>query len=141
LFAIRLLLLLLLAQTAQAELYRWVDPETGSVKFSSYPPERPGLKVEVLRYDAPGAPAKRPGAEQGASLAPLEARWREQLAELAALQLRPAPERNAQNLQQRLQAYASVAAELDRRDPQRAAARRAELERVLEKVRQSMEDR
>ena len=26
------------AGSAAADLYRWVDPETGSVKFSSYPP-------------------------------------------------------------------------------------------------------
>lgn len=134
---IALLSAFLASPAVHAQIYRWVDPETGSVKFSNYPPDRPGLKVEVLRYDTPGAPAKPPASP----LAPLEARWREQLAEIAALQLRPAPERNAQNLQQRLQAYTSVAAELDRRDPQGAAARRAELERVLEKVRQSMEDR
>ena len=26
------------AGSAAAQLYRWVDPETGSVKYSSYPP-------------------------------------------------------------------------------------------------------
>ena len=42
----RMRILLLLAtltaalapQAAHADLYRWVDPQTGSVKFSSYPP-------------------------------------------------------------------------------------------------------
>jgi len=42
--------------TAAADLYRWVDPESGSVKFSSYPPpwygdearERRAPKVEVI---------------------------------------------------------------------------------------------
>jgi hypothetical protein len=42
--------------TAAADLYRWVDPETGSVKFSSYPPpwygdeakQRRAPKVEVI---------------------------------------------------------------------------------------------
>jgi hypothetical protein len=41
---------------AVADLYRWVDPETGSVKFSSYPPpwygdeakQRNAPKVEVI---------------------------------------------------------------------------------------------
>src|SRR6185295_10879925 len=41
---------------AAADLYRWIDPETGSVKFSSYPPpwygdeakERRAPKVEVI---------------------------------------------------------------------------------------------
>lgn len=42
---------------AAADLYRWVDPESGSVKFSNYPPpwygdgaqQRPGPKVEKIR--------------------------------------------------------------------------------------------
>jgi hypothetical protein len=33
-----LLAILLCSGHAAADLYRWVDPETGSVKFSSYPP-------------------------------------------------------------------------------------------------------
>jgi len=49
-------LLLLWANHAFADLYRWVDPETGSVKFSSYPPpwfgdaarEPRAPKVEVI---------------------------------------------------------------------------------------------
>jgi Domain of unknown function (DUF4124) len=44
------------ASPAAADLYRWVDPETGSVKFSSYPPpwfgnaekQRRAPKVEVI---------------------------------------------------------------------------------------------
>ena len=44
------------ANPAAADLYRWVDPETGSVKFSSYPPPwygdaakaRRAPKVEVI---------------------------------------------------------------------------------------------
>jgi hypothetical protein len=32
------MLLFIWAKPAAADLYRWVDPETGSVKFSSYPP-------------------------------------------------------------------------------------------------------
>ncbi len=50
------------ASPAAADLYRWVDPETGSVKFSSYPPpwfgdaekQRRAPKVEVI---APGKSA------------------------------------------------------------------------------------
>lgn len=38
-FAIASVMLLFIwANPAAADLYRWVDPETGSVKFSSYPP-------------------------------------------------------------------------------------------------------
>jgi hypothetical protein len=44
------------ASLSAADLYRWVDPETGSVKFSSYPPpwygdpaqERRAPKVVVI---------------------------------------------------------------------------------------------
>ena len=49
---------------AHADLYRWVDPHTGSVKFSSYPPpwfgdqalELNAPAVEVVVYRPPGAP-------------------------------------------------------------------------------------
>jgi len=64
---------------AAADLYRWVDPETGSVKFSSYPPpwygdeakERRAPKVEVIpskrdpavKPETPGRPQE--GARKG----------------------------------------------------------------------------
>jgi hypothetical protein len=37
--------------TAAADLYRWVDPDTGSVKFSSYPP--PWYGDEAKQHRAP----------------------------------------------------------------------------------------
>jgi len=60
-------LLFLWAHPAAADLYRWVDPETGSVKFSSYPPswfggaapQRRGPKVEHIPAGRP-APAIEP---------------------------------------------------------------------------------
>jgi len=73
-------LLLVRADPAIADLYRWRDPETGSVKFSSYPPPWYGNeqsaprapKVEVIppmkiapafapEPDAERAPAAKPG--------------------------------------------------------------------------------
>ena len=56
---------------AQADLYRWVDPQSGSVKFSSVPPDwygdplREGVapRVEVLRYQG-AVPAKPPGTAE-----------------------------------------------------------------------------
>ena len=64
-------LLFVWANQALADLYRWVDPETGSVKFSSYPPpwhgdaakQRRAPKVEVI---APmrTAPAVEPGPNE-----------------------------------------------------------------------------
>jgi hypothetical protein len=80
-FAVPLAVLLLArADPAIADLYRWVDPETGSVKFSSYPPPWYGKeqsaprapKVEVIapmksapafapEPDADPAPAAKTG--------------------------------------------------------------------------------
>ena len=37
------------AGAAAADLYRWVDPESGSVKFSSYPPPWYGDKAKQRR--------------------------------------------------------------------------------------------
>lgn len=77
-FTVAALLCLWIAPCA-ADLYRWVDPETGSVKFSSYPPpwfndaakQRHAPKVEVI---APGksAPAfePTPDADRAAAAAP-----------------------------------------------------------------------
>lgn len=88
----RIVLFMLIAgwmATATADLYRWVDPETGSVKFSSYPPpwygdearEKGAPKVEHIparsapRADAPaqdpsGAPLKPPAQPKPGAQAP-----------------------------------------------------------------------
>lgn len=66
---VALLLLLLAAPAAQAQLYRWVDPATGSTKFSSVPPpwygdpalERRAPKTERIPAGVP-APAARGNA-------------------------------------------------------------------------------
>jgi len=76
-----LLFILLLAPCfAHADLYRWVDPDTGTVKFSSYPPpwhgdaqrERGAPAVEVIPSRGSPAPvkpaavpAKPPAAKDG----------------------------------------------------------------------------
>ena len=79
---------LLLCSAAQADLYRWVDPESGSIKFSNSPPpwyETPnGPKVERVPY-AP--PAPKPAAE-----IPVTAPGRAPTTPAAALPPRP-PER------------------------------------------------
>jgi hypothetical protein len=131
---------------AAADLYRWVDPETGSIKYSSTPPpwygdarrERRAPKVEVIpslerrgaaafSADAAATPAVA-GAE---SLAVLEARRRQAL---EALRLAAAQASGAiapADLARRIEAYAALVAELDRLDPQGAAARRAETQAAL----------
>ena len=60
------LLLAAAASTAHAELYRWVDPQTGSVKFSNSPPawiegaNAPAPSVEVIPYNVKPAPEAAP---------------------------------------------------------------------------------
>jgi len=74
-----LVAVLLAAPGAQAQLYRWVDPATGSVKFSNAPPawvreERTGPAVEMIpslraQPTKPEAPPK-PVAAKPAAAAP-----------------------------------------------------------------------
>jgi len=70
------MMLLFRAGPAAADLYRWVDPESGSVKFSSYPPpwygdeakQRHAPKVEVIPSAIePVARPETPGARQEGS--------------------------------------------------------------------------
>ena len=130
---------------AEADLYRWVDPETGAVKFSNYPPpwygnedkQRGAPKVERIperarpvqeaEAEAPAKPAAT--AKQGAApLGALEARRKELLSQVAASISNPA---QAEKL---LQEYALLTAEMNQKDPKGAAARRAEAEAVLDKL-------
>jgi hypothetical protein len=124
-----------IAFAAHADLYRWVDPQTGSVKYSSSPPawfgdpekERGAPAVEVIR-SKPGAAAKPAVPEKplpgtaAASTAGLEARWSGLLTYFAGL---PA-NTDFSGLQQQLQEYAAAGAELDRLDPAGAQRRRAQ---------------
>jgi len=48
-----LALSLILSLPAHADLYRWVDPATGSVKFSTLPPADPRLQAEIVPYRGP----------------------------------------------------------------------------------------
>jgi hypothetical protein len=72
----------LLALPVQADMYRWIDREAGSVKFSNTPPpwfgdpekERHNPRVEVIKYrgpaekpePAPASPAAAPEARTAA---------------------------------------------------------------------------
>ena len=65
--SLRFLLLtcLFFGEVAHADLYRWVDPETGSVKFSSYPP--PWYGDEAMQRRAPKV-ERIPSGRTGESL-------------------------------------------------------------------------
>lgn len=137
-----LFFLLLTALPARADLYRWIDPETGAIKYSSYPPpwagdaerERRSPPVEVLRYTPRGA-ARTPESDK--AIAPLENRRRRLLQELLALPARQ--DRGPDEIQRQVQGYQLLADELDRLDPRGAAARKAEDYEVMEKLRRRLE--
>ena len=133
-------LLAILAFPAHADLYRWIDPESGSVKISSLPPSDPTVQPEVVRYTGPAGLA-RPAPPAGApptataSTFELESRWRALLAQITGL----TPEdfnRGGEGLRQQIVAYEAVRTELDRLDPAGAARRRTEAQGLLERLRQ-----
>ena len=139
-----LLLGLALALPAHADLYRWIDRETGSVKYSNLPPPwygdplREGVSpaVEVLRYQPPGKP---PAETATGGVAQLEERWRSMLQFLSVMPQRADFDRAGQGFRQQIQAFEAMRAELDRQDPNGAARRRAEQASVLERLRQGLE--
>lgn len=143
---------MLVAFPVQADLYRWVDPQSGSVKFSSYPPpwfgdpqrERGAPAVEVIPYRGLGAPAKPVAAPEKPSpaasmLATLEARWAGLMQFFATLPATTDFNRAGAGVQQQLEAYQALSAELDRLDPAGAQRRRAQEAGVFETMRRGLE--
>lgn len=142
-----LALLLLLSASARADLYRWVDPATGSVKFSNLPPE-PGVNAQVLPYQGPVPPkstAPSPASAKPLTVAPadassvpaLEAQFNVLYAQLASAP--PESYRNADNkLQGQMQSYEALRAELDRVDPAGAPRRSAATLALVERLKQAL---
>ena len=153
------LAVLLCAASAEADLYRWIDPETGSVKFSSYPPpwygdaekEKRAPRVEHIPprrpAAAPGTPVSVPGPSglpgaatppgtAGLSVQALEEQRKRLMQELAS----PAARKDLQagTLRKQLESFAVVGAQLDQLDPAGAEKRRAEAQPVLEKLVQGL---
>ena len=135
---------------AHADLYRWVDPQTGSVKFSSYPPpwfgdqalELRAPATEVIVYHAPGAPKPAAPAKPSAAasiLAALETRLAGLTQFFSALPSNQDFSRAGSGIQQQLEAYQALSAELDRIDPAGAARRRAQEVGVIETMRRGWE--
>ena len=126
---------------AAADLYRWVDPETGSVKFSSYPPPWYGDPERELRSpkveripEMKTAPKAEPSTGQGPELGALEAMRKSLLQQLAVLPGREDFNRAGAGFKQQLETYRALAAEIDRIDPGGAARRRAENQTLFEKL-------
>lgn len=155
------LMLCLGSVPALADLYRWVDPETGSVKFSSYPPpwygdadkEKSAPKVEHIPERKPAAtsgtpvnvpgPTGLPGAAAtpgtpAVSLEALEEQRKRLMLEIAS----PTAQKDLQSggaaLKKQLESFAAVTSQLDRLDPAGADKRRAEAQPVLEKLVQGL---
>jgi hypothetical protein len=139
----------LAAFPAHADLYRWIDRQTGSVKFSNTPPpwygdpekQRNAPAVELIPYRASAAPVK-PAVNEGAALARalavLEGRWAELNRFFAALPA-TADFSRAGGLRRQLETYVALSAELDRLDPAGAARRRAQDAGILERLRRELE--
>jgi hypothetical protein len=151
--AIRSLLfaVLMLPGLAQADMYRWVDRETGAVKFSNTPPpwygdpekERRNPPVEVIRYVGPAqkpkpAPQAEEAAREARTVATLEARWLELVRFFASLPPGTDFERAGPNIKQQLDAYQALGAELDRLDPGGTARRRSQEAALIESVRRGL---
>jgi hypothetical protein len=127
------------AAAAHAELYRWIDPASGSIKYSSVPPpwhgdaarERGAPAVEVIPSRA--APRLEPQRAAVPSN-PLEARWRAELESLART-LAASDVQGVDAARGRLEAFQALSAELDRVDPEGRDRRRADAERVLRSAR------
>lgn len=140
-----------LCPNAQAELYRWVDPQSGSVKYSSLPPPWYGdaareprfPAVERIPYQPLGvAPMPKHHATEGSGrnvVAALEARWRAFLQSFSALASTGDFERAGRGIAQQLDAYQALVAELDRQDPAGAARRRAQEASMMERLQKGLE--
>jgi hypothetical protein len=147
-----LLLVLLFCGAARADLYRWVDPQSGSVKYSSVPPpwhgdstrEAVSPKVEVISSQpkpppAPVAAPVKPAPPPG--LGGMEVQWRSTLDELAGLPERPDYARLGESIQKQIQAYEAMREEIDRADPAGAVRRRAAERGVVERLKRGLEAR
>ena len=135
--------ILLLAGPAAADLYRWTDPETGTTKFSSYPPPwygdpakaRRAPKVEVIPAGKarPEAIEESDGARTGDSLEELASRRKTMLQQLSVISAQTGPGRG-QALGKQLEGFTALNDRMDKLDPKGAAARNAEAQALVEKI-------
>ena len=131
---------------ARADLYRWVDPETGSVKFSTYPPPwyvdegKQGRGPKVERIPTGRDPAARPDVATADAQNPskgyeaLEAQRKAMLQQMPGIAARGGAQGGVPALQKHLEAFAALSQQIDKLNPEGAAARRAEAETVLQNL-------
>ena len=141
------LFLVFLVGAAHADLYRWVDPETGSVKFSTYPPPWYGDEAKqrrappVERIPTGRDPAKQQPdlasagkQEPGKNLEALEAQRKALLQQMPGAAARGGPAGGVPALQKQLEALSALSQQIDKLNPEGANARRAEAEAVLQNL-------
>lgn len=141
-----------LATAASADLYRWIDPATGSVKLSTVPPpwygdpalERRSPKTERIPTGAP-APAIRgetpppvdPAAGSGKPLSPLLAILDEQrrllIRDIVAVSAKGGPDAVA-TARRKADEVQAIMEQLDKADPAGIAARQADLQPAVKAV-------
>jgi hypothetical protein len=149
---VRVLLLAIafIAFAAHADVYRWVDRESGSVKFSNLPPpwfgdpekERSAPAVEVIRYQpAASADAANPQkpSPSASMLSALESRWASLMQFFAALPSTTDFNRAGSGIRQHIEAYQALSAELDRIDPAGMQRRRTQEAGIFETMRRGLE--
>jgi hypothetical protein len=135
-------LLLGIALPAHADLYRWVDPDTGSIKLSNLPPTDGRANAELMPYRGVAAQAAstattaaKPKPASAPPLEALQARWSEILTQLTGTSSQDLS-RGGEGLRRQMEAYEAVRVELDRLDPAGAARRTNESRSILERLRQ-----
>jgi hypothetical protein len=152
------LLAVLVAIPAQADLYRWRDPQTGSIKFSNSPPpwygdpvrEIGAPPVEVVPDLSPRArslapetkgPSAKPAAQGPGVLSNLETQLSTLLQFFKQMPTSTDFDRTGAAFQQQADMYRALSAELDRQDPAGAARRRALAQEsgILEQLKKGLE--
>lgn len=133
-------LALLFSVPAHADMYRWIDPQTGSVKLSNSPPLDPTIAAEVIPFRAVAPqsnpqPTKPVPVTGAGPVAELEARWRSMHDAIALIPTRSDFARAGQGIAEHLKAYEALSEELNRMDPAGAARRRAADEAMLARMR------
>jgi hypothetical protein len=136
-------LFLFLAASAHADLYRWVDPATGTVTYSNVPPADPRVSPQVVPYTGPLPPKAPPASAPPVAAAPtasvpaLESEFNALYAELSSV---PAEEfrKASEALRRQMQTYEALRSQLDELDPTGAPRRAAASLALAERVRQGL---
>ena len=132
-------LVVVAASPAHADLYRWVDPDSGSVRLSSLPPTDARVSAELVPYRGaplPNRPAQSAprATDEAATVPALEAQLRQLTSQLAGATPQDLA-KGSETVRQQLYSYEALRAQLDRLDPAGAQRRAAEATRLIAHLR------